>query len=136
VGDAALERGDGHARWIELGQSDRVLPAARSVVIVDGEEILLVRLRRGVAAVANRCPHLGAPLDEAPTTQRQIVCRQHHYRYDLRTGRPVPSWRRPGPACARWLPVYPTRVVDGRLFLRKDEPVASVRAEGGVPCES
>lgn len=52
--------------------------------------VLVTRLASGeVAAFARFCPHLGTPLQRATLCGRQLRCAQHHYVYDVHTGRNI-----------------------------------------------
>ena len=51
------------------------------------EELLLLRMRRGVIAVVNRCPHMGRALDDGRLRAGVLRCRGHGRSYNLRTGR-------------------------------------------------
>jgi nitrite reductase/ring-hydroxylating ferredoxin subunit len=64
----------------------------RAVLLVerDGafvEELLLLRVRRGVIAMVNRCPHMGRALEDARLRAGVLRCRGHGRSYNLRTGR-------------------------------------------------
>jgi nitrite reductase/ring-hydroxylating ferredoxin subunit len=50
-------------------------------------DVLVVRTRRRVFAVENRCPHLGSVLDGGDVRGRVITCAAHGRRFDLRSGR-------------------------------------------------
>ena len=51
------------------------------------EELLLLRMRRGVIAVVNRCPHMGRALEDARLRAGVLRCRGHGRSYSVRTGR-------------------------------------------------
>ncbi len=84
-------------------------------------EILVIRGRRHLYAVINRCPHMDRALDDAKVRGRVITCRGHGRSYSLRSGRRVAARSWCGPAVLRRVRAWDE---GGRLFL----DVAPVRA--------
>jgi nitrite reductase/ring-hydroxylating ferredoxin subunit len=105
---------------IDLGAVDEVLRTNRAVVRVEpgGSEILLVRSGHRVFAVANRCPHMGFPLQDAKLRNDLLTCRHHGFKYDLRSG----ACRGPTAAARRSLSVYSASIEQGRVLLRVPVP--------------
>ena len=92
--------------WYPLAGSDQITTRP-SLLRVLGERLAVMR-RNGVAyAVANRCPHRGAPLSEGryefPGTNT-VTCRFHGWTYDLTDG-----------SCVAALPDGPDSPVVGKL---------------------
>ncbi len=59
----------------------------KKVVTVNGQEILLVRIKGSVFACETECPHQGAPLSGALIKDAEhITCQRHGYRFNLETG--------------------------------------------------
>ncbi|MCA9771568.1 MAG: Rieske 2Fe-2S domain-containing protein [Myxococcales bacterium] len=57
---------------------------------VGNKEIAVFRTRAGgVHAVANRCPHRGAPLADGIVAGGRVQCPYHGDDFDLATGEPV-----------------------------------------------
>ena len=87
---------------------DEILPGARMLVTVGGREIGIFNLAGEYFALANRCPHEGAPLcigfvlgkftADRPGEYRlerhgeMLRCPWHGWEFDLRTGK---SWCEP-----------------------------------------
>jgi nitrite reductase/ring-hydroxylating ferredoxin subunit len=94
------------------GANRVVLRVERDGVLV--EELLLLRVRRGVVAVVNRCPHLGRPLDDARVRGGALRCWGHGRSYSLRTGRAVGTLNVVGAARLRRVPAWTD---DGQLLL-------------------
>lgn len=57
-------------------------------ITVEGRTVALLRTGHGIFAFSSRCPHAGASLCKGYVDARgQIVCAEHSYRFDPRTGR-------------------------------------------------
>ena len=72
-------------------------------------DVLVIRTRRRVFAVENRCPHLGVSLEGGNVRGRTITCTTHGRRFDLASGRCATSPGRPGrigPACPTFEPTW------------------------------
>jgi 3-phenylpropionate/trans-cinnamate dioxygenase ferredoxin component len=52
-------------------------------------DVLLAHTSRGVVAVADRCPHMSAPLSIGELDGCVVACPLHSGRFDLATGDPV-----------------------------------------------
>jgi naphthalene 1,2-dioxygenase system ferredoxin subunit len=81
------------------------------VVEVHGEEVMVTKLEGQFVAVDAVCTHSFAYLSDGLIEGHEVVCPLHLGRFDLRTGQPT---RRPA---AEPLRVYPTRTIDGSLFV-------------------
>ncbi|MBO0805348.1 MAG: Rieske 2Fe-2S domain-containing protein [Nocardiopsaceae bacterium] len=127
MSSAAREGGDDAPRRLVVRAADDVVcvgdvadvfgGGGRAVLCLerDGtrvEEVLLLRLRHGVLAVVNRCPHLGRSLDDARLRGHMLTCRGHGRSYNLRSGRPAGTLA-PGPPRLRRVPAW---ISGGRLF--------------------
>ena len=84
-------------------------------VTVGSTSVLLVRHRGRIRALADRCTHRGGPLHEGVVVDDCIECPWHHSRFELMDGAVAQ-----GPA-TRPAPVFETRVVDGRVEVRRHE---------------
>ena len=82
---------------------------------VDAATVFLVRDGGGIHALADRCTHRGGPLHEGRVQDGCIECPWHASRFALKDGAVVR-----GPA-TRPAPVYETRVIGGRVQVRRDE---------------
>jgi nitrite reductase/ring-hydroxylating ferredoxin subunit/uncharacterized membrane protein len=101
--------------WADaVGEADLVdgQPVA---VTVEDTPVLLVRTAGVVRAIGDRCTHRGAPLHEGRVEDGCVECPWHGSRFDLADGSVVR-----GPA-TRPAPRFETRVVDGRVQVRRDE---------------
>jgi nitrite reductase/ring-hydroxylating ferredoxin subunit/uncharacterized membrane protein len=81
-------------------------------VDVAGVGVVLYRSDGRVVAVGERCPHLGAPMDDGWIDRGRIVCPWHGSRFECESGEVLR-----GPATAA-LPNYPVRIRDGLIEVR------------------
>ena len=81
-------------------------------VEVAGVGVVLYRNDGKVLAVGERCPHLGAPMNDGWIDRDRIVCPWHGSRFACESGEVMR-----GPATAA-LPSYPTRIRDGLVEVR------------------
>jgi nitrite reductase/ring-hydroxylating ferredoxin subunit/uncharacterized membrane protein len=81
-------------------------------VQVDDVGVVLYRNDGQVIAVGERCPHLGAPMNDGWIDRGGIVCPWHGSRFACQSGEVLR-----GPATAA-LPRYPTRIRDGMVEVR------------------
>lgn len=91
----------------------------RAVLVVERAgaeptELLLLRLRHGLFALVNRCPHLGRPLDDGRVRGHLLQCRGHGRSYSLSTGRSAGTLAWGGPPKLHRVPAWAT---DGQLYL-------------------
>ena len=57
------------------------------LLIIDGKKIALAHADDGLHAFNNECPHQNEPLHKGMLTAfNEVVCRLHHYRFNLKTG--------------------------------------------------
>ncbi|WP_329286270.1 DUF5914 domain-containing protein [Streptomyces sp. NBC_00691] len=95
--DAALKRAEARpaGNWYVVGPSTAVRSDTGHPATVEGSEIVLWRDASGaLLAGPGACPHLGAPLAEAPVCGGTLVCSWHGLALD---GAPFAGWN-PYPA--------------------------------------
>ncbi len=101
--------------WTDAVAEADLVEGRPVAVTVEDTPVLLLRTAGGVRALGDRCTHRGAPLHEGLVADGCIECPWHGSRFDLADGSVVR-----GPA-TRPAPVFETRVVDGRVQVRRDE---------------
>jgi len=116
--------------WIRVLSREDLPPGTRRVSEVKDREILLINHRGEIYAVGNRCPHMQARLENGElTASGEIVCPRHHSVFDLETGS-VEDWVPWPPVVGRALgaisqqnslPVYPTKIEDGGIWVGIEE---------------
>jgi nitrite reductase (NADH) small subunit/3-phenylpropionate/trans-cinnamate dioxygenase ferredoxin subunit len=68
-----------------LKQED--LPIGKSAIVYVGEEEIAVFNYKGkYYAIANKCLHKGSSLGEGRIEEGVVICPNHEWRYDLKTG--------------------------------------------------
>jgi len=81
--------GTANAPFVDaLGVADLPLGALRRVTFRD-LDVLLAHTPAGLVAVADRCPHMSAPLSLGELDGCVIACPLHEGRFDLCSGDPV-----------------------------------------------
>jgi len=108
-----LERMPPPRGTVDLGPADELLAGDRAVVELDGQPVLLLRVRDRIFAVRNRCPHLGRRLDDGVVRRNRLRCRAHGREYTLDTGRCLGRRDR-----ATLLRTYSAWVSDGHVFIK------------------
>lgn len=78
---------------------------------VDGQPVVIARAGGRWCAVAGKCTHLGAPLEEGLVVNGELRCPWHHARFSLDTGEAIAA-----PAFAP-LTRFEVEERDGRLFV-------------------
>jgi nitrite reductase/ring-hydroxylating ferredoxin subunit len=116
--------------WTEVLSKDDLPPGSRRVSSVAGREVLLINREGEIHAVGNRCPHMQAKLINGEVTEEGvIVCPRHHSVFDLETGA-VQEWVPWPPVVGRALaaisqenalPVFPTKIENGSIWVRIEE---------------
>ena len=108
----------GPEEWSAVADDGAVAEGHPAAVDAGGIQLLLVRQGGQLFALADRCTHRGGPLHEGELTEGCITCPWHGSRFHLDDG----AVER-GPA-VRPQPDYETRVVAGKIEVRRREPKA------------
>jgi cytochrome P450/nitrite reductase/ring-hydroxylating ferredoxin subunit len=96
--------------WARVATLDALQGSGPFGAAAGSAEIVLLRGSDGLRAFDGRCPHQGALLAEGLVDGDALVCRNHHWRFDVRTGA-----RRGGEGCLR---ACPLEVRDEAVFVR------------------
>lgn len=98
--------------WTPALDAGMLVDGRPAVAVVADVEVVLLRRDGAIHALANRCSHRGAPLNEGQLVDGCVECPWHGSRFRLEDG----SLQR-GPA-AYPQPVYDAREHDGRIEVR------------------
>lgn len=55
-------------------------------VLLNGQPVLLVHVEGKIYAYEDRCAHQGVPLSEGKLEGKRLICRAHHWEYDIGEG--------------------------------------------------
>ncbi len=118
-------------KWIRALSREDLPPATRRVSQVGDRAILLINHQGEIYAVGNRCPHMGATLENGEVTATgEIVCPRHRSVFHLETGE-VEDWVPWPPVVGRVLgagsqqaslPTYPTKIEDEGIWVGIEVP--------------
>jgi 3-phenylpropionate/trans-cinnamate dioxygenase ferredoxin subunit len=75
-----------------------------------GVNVVIARVEGAVYAVAGKCAHMACSLFMGVLDGYTLTCPCHDWRFDIRTGRFLDAHE-------LGLSVYPTQVVDGKLYV-------------------
>ncbi len=87
------------------------LPIGKSAIISAGEdEIALFNYKGEYYAVANKCPHKGAPLGEGRIEEGIVICPNHEWRFKLENGANMQNPE-------LFIPTYPVKVRNENIYI-------------------
>jgi NAD(P)H-dependent nitrite reductase small subunit len=87
------------------------LPIGKSAIISAGEdEIALFNYKGKYYAVANKCPHRGAPLGEGRIEEGIVICPNHEWRFKLDNGANMQNPE-------LFIPTYPVKVKNDNIYI-------------------
>ena len=102
-------------RLIRAGSIEEVQARGCTVVTGGGHAIAVFPLDDGFAAVDNRCPHMGFPLDRGTLQGGILTCHWHHARFDLSSGGTFDPF-------ADDVRSFPVTVSDGQVWVDPSPP--------------
>ena len=77
------------SEFVKVSRVDELEDGAMKEVMVQGREILLVRVGDKYYATDNRCPHMGGKLSQGKLEGTVVACPRHGSQFDLSDGRVV-----------------------------------------------
>ena len=92
---------------LEIGKS--------AIIEVGGKEIALFNYKGNFYAIDNTCPHRGAPLGEGRIEEGILICPNHEWRFELKSG-----WCPQNPELST--EIYPIKVHDEKIYIRLEKP--------------
>lgn len=111
--------------WVTAGDARALAKAKRTVVEVDGHQVLVLAHDGGFYAFANRCIHRDRELAKGVVLNGKLVCPGHQWAFALDTG-----WEAIKEQCQ---PVYPVRLVDGIVEVDVQFDASSIGPPADVP---
>ena len=92
------------------------LEIGKSAIIEVGEKVIaLFNYKGNFYAIDNTCPHRGAPLGEGRIEEGILICPNHEWRFELKSG-----WCPQNPELST--EVYPIKVHDEKIYIRLEKP--------------
>ena len=104
-------------RLLDAGTVEEVRARRCTVVTGGGHAIAVFPLGDRFAAVDNRCPHMGFPLDRGTVSNGILTCHWHHARFDLSSGGTFDPF-------ADDVRAFPVTVSGGRVWVDPSPPKA------------
>ena len=104
-------------RLLCTGTVEEVRARGCTVVTGGGHAIAVFPLGDRFAAVDNRCPHMGFPLDRGTVSNGILTCHWHHARFDLSSGGTFDPF-------ADDVRAFPVTVAEGRVWVDPSPPDA------------
>jgi nitrite reductase (NADH) small subunit len=99
--------GGDRVTWIVAGDVSTVTRARKTVIDVDGYEVLVLAHDGNLHAFQNRCIHKQRELAKGVVLNGKLVCPGHQWAFALDSG-----WESIKEECQ---PMFPVRVIDGRV---------------------
>jgi nitrite reductase/ring-hydroxylating ferredoxin subunit len=96
--------------WVPTIDDAKVRDGAYVAVYPKGLGVLLTRIDGDLFAVANKCAHMGCPLEGGKLEGPILTCPCHDWRFDVRTGVFLDA-----PELA--LATFPVKVQDGKVLV-------------------
>jgi nitrite reductase/ring-hydroxylating ferredoxin subunit len=94
---------------VEAGRVSALPPGRGTAVYVAGRDIAVFNLSGEIVAIGNECPHASGSLGHGPLDGEIVICPQHGWEFDARTGACMTV---PGES----VPCYPVRI-EGDVIL-------------------
>ena len=90
--------------------TDEIADGQSKVLNIDGNAVVLFRVKDDYFAISNTCLHRGGPLGEGELNGYEVTCPWHGWKYDVRTGSftIIPTLR---------VRTFNVKIVDGSLFV-------------------
>ena len=100
---------------LKVGTVEDLRERGCAIVTGEGRTISVFSTADGFAAVDNRCPHMGFPLDRGTVKNGILTCHWHHARFDLASGGTFDPF-------ADDVKSFPVEVIDGVVWVNPHPP--------------
>ncbi|NNJ09299.1 non-heme iron oxygenase ferredoxin subunit [Chloroflexales bacterium ZM16-3] len=104
--------------WVRVLATHEIRPGQMTFVDVDGLPVALANIGGEIYAFSDVCRHEGGPLSAGTLIGETVTCPWHGWAYSIRTGKSIV------PPIGLRIPVYPTQIEDGQIFIAIDWPDA------------
>ncbi len=100
--------------WVATVDDAKVKEGVPVAVYPKGLAVLVIRRDEELFAVANKCAHMGCPLEAGKLEGFTLTCPCHDWRFDIRDGEFLD-------ALELSIPTYAVKVEDGKVLVRLEE---------------
>ncbi len=101
-------------KYIKVLKCDDLEIGKSAIIEVGDKEIALFNYKGDYYAIDNVCPHRGAPLGEGRIEEGILICPNHEWRFELKSG-----WCPQNPELST--EVYPIKVHEGKIYVRLEK---------------
>jgi len=101
-------------KYIKVLKCDDLEIGKSAIIEVGDKEIALFNYKGDYYAIDNICPHRGAPLGEGRIEEGILICPNHEWRFELKSG-----WCPQNPELST--EVYPIKVHEGKIYVRLEK---------------
>ena len=101
-------------KYIKVLKCDDLEIGKSAIIEVGDKEIALFNYKGDYYAIDNICPHRGAPLGEGRIEEGILICPNHEWRFELKSG-----WCPQDPELST--EVYPIKVHEGKIYVRLEK---------------
>ena len=105
----------GKVKYTKVLKCDDLEIGKSAIIEVGDKEIALFNYKGEYYAIDNICPHRGAPLGEGRIEEGILICPNHEWRFELKSG-----WCPQNPELST--EVYPIKINDGKIYVRLEKP--------------
>lgn len=115
--------GQGQGEWVSAISVADLSARGKSVVKLNGKQILIWKIGEAIRACANRCPHEGFPLSEGSMSEDCVLtCNWHNWKFDLTSGETLLG--------GDTVRLFPVQIENGMVLLDvSDPPVEAIRGK-------
>ena len=101
-------------KYIKVLKCDDLEIGKSAIIEVGDKELALFNYKGDYYAIDNVCPHRGAPLGEGRIEEGILICPNHEWRFELKSG-----WCPQNPELST--EVYPIKVHEGKIYVRLEK---------------
>ena len=100
--------------WVATVDDVKVKEGVPVAVYPKGLAVLVIRREGELFAIANKCAHMGCPLEAGGLHGHTLTCPCHDWRFDIRDGEFLDA-----PELS--IPTFAVKVEDGKVLVRLEE---------------
>ena len=97
-------------KYVKVMSEEDLLIGKSAIISAGEDEIALFNYKGKYYAVANKCPHRGAPLGEGRIEEGIVICPNHEWRFKLESGANMQNPE-------LFIPTYPVKVKNENIYI-------------------